>query len=192
MTGDQSEALYHLGYEWWMFRNLHELLRHLPNDTDPVRNAMIESLAMHGRDLIDFFYDGSRLMGDDYSLETFGLARAAATDPVLTEWRTHTNKRVAHVTSVRTQQRYNWPTEELLKVLVARIQDFRNAIGGSFPSNWGGDMPESASAHLVIRPNAVPQSRTVGTGTDVGTAMREIHNVVRFTVDLGNDKPTRY
>jgi hypothetical protein len=85
LTHEQKAILHHLGYEWWMFRAGLELLQRVPGAHDPVRNVLIESIAVHGRALIYFFFHPAT-KPTDWNATHLGLT--TATEPgVLTKWR---------------------------------------------------------------------------------------------------------
>src|SRR4029077_8120793 len=60
---DKDQALFDLGYEWRMFLKIHSLLTLVSRDEDPVRDAMVESLVLHARNLIETFYGNE---GDEF------------------------------------------------------------------------------------------------------------------------------
>lgn len=71
-----EQVLHHLGYEWWMFRNTLWILQRLEQrKSDPVRNAIVESLVVHGRNLGEFFFASSYY---DAGAKLLGLEREKA------------------------------------------------------------------------------------------------------------------
>ncbi len=68
--GTINDILHHFGYEWWMFRATSDLVAMLPDNPDPLRNAVIESMVMHGRALHDFFCADRQQ--DDWIVEDLG------------------------------------------------------------------------------------------------------------------------
>ena len=54
----RDEALEHVGYEWRMYRTVSTILEQISDEPDPVRDALVESLVVHARNLVEFFsYD---------------------------------------------------------------------------------------------------------------------------------------
>lgn len=141
LTTCQADVLSHLGYEWWMFRSMLQLLGGLARKGDPVRNAMVESLLMHGRALISFFHDG-RNKPSDWLVEDLnhGLT-STTTPPELQNWRNAANQRVAHLTTVRAIPLNDIDTGTVLTFISERIDEVRQCLGTDFPQNWLGDSP---------------------------------------------------
>src|ERR1700720_745553 len=77
----EEQVLHHLGYEWWMFRTMHHWLLALPEDEDPARFALVESLVVHGRNLGEFFFGEQE--GPERHVGLLGLDREEWPEPVL-------------------------------------------------------------------------------------------------------------
>jgi hypothetical protein len=80
LTAEQTKTLEHVGYEWWMFRATHDCLKGWPAPTppgeeDPIRNAVLESLVIHGGNLIDFFHRRPDPRKGDLHCEMVGVRR---------------------------------------------------------------------------------------------------------------------
>jgi hypothetical protein len=157
LNESQKKVLYHLGYEWWMFRTTHFLLTLLPASddpgdpvrNDPVRNALVESLAVHGRGLVYFFYFKKR---EDTDWNVTDLGIALEEEPTkLKDWRQDTNKRVVHLTDKRANPLQAWRVAEAQCFLQAKIEEVRQALGQDIPDDWIGDHTASTQL-LVLRP----------------------------------------
>jgi hypothetical protein len=139
----KEQVLFHLGYEWWMFRATDALLQNLPPNAegDPVRNALVESLHIHGRALIDFFYkaktDKTDWVVDDLNCGVTTIEISAG----LKAWRKNTNKRVAHLTDTRTISCAQFEVATTRKAIYERIGAVRKALGAAMPKDWHGDDP---------------------------------------------------
>ena len=142
LSESQKKVLYHLGYEWWMFRTTRDLLTRLPTSDDPVRNALVESLAIHGRGLVYFFYWKKR---DETDWNASDLTNFASEgEPcALKDWRRDTNQRVAHLTAKRANPLQEWRVAEAESLLQAKIDEVRQALGQELPDDWIGDRPAS-------------------------------------------------
>src|SRR5258706_16094438 len=105
---ERANGVFHVGYEWWMFRASHALVQSLSNDDDPLRNALIESMVMHGRVLTEFFYfKKNDNYPDDINAEDLGMTRPS-TPPELKKWWDDAGKRGAHVSKKRFGTSVNW------------------------------------------------------------------------------------
>jgi len=141
---DHEEILFHLGYEWWMFRAAHDLLKNW-GEEGPVRNALVESLAIHGRGLVDFFYKEEhekkeKGRKDDWRVTDLDLALTSPCPPVLSKWKEDVNKRVAHLTECRKNALLTeWKAKEVREELQRRIYEVKKKIGDNMPTGWTGD-----------------------------------------------------
>lgn len=141
LNESQKRVLFHLGYEWWMFRTTHDLLTQLPTSDDPVRNALLESLAIHGRGL-SFFFCCEKNMKTDWNVTDLQIDVALDREPsALKAWREGVNKRVAHLTSVRANPLQEWGVTEARRILQDRIEKVRQALAQDLPDDWIGDRP---------------------------------------------------
>jgi hypothetical protein len=61
----------HVVYELWMFRAVGQALITPLQMSQPLRNALIESFAIHLRNLIDFFYPAQIQADDVFAAEFF-------------------------------------------------------------------------------------------------------------------------
>lgn len=143
-------VLDHLGYEWWMFESTGLMLSALPDGPGPVRNALLESLVIHGRQLIDFFYSASKPLSDDWTVDMLGhgLSRQRI-PPDLMAWRTDANKRIAHMTASRRSPLAEWDIQSIAQHLESRMEEVRRAMGDDFPAVWSGNAPRISSLLLA-------------------------------------------
>jgi len=168
LTEDHEAILYHLGYEWWMFRSMYNFLMRLPDTDDPVRNALLESLVIHGRGLIDFFFCEAKKRDNktDWVIDDLGhgLKHETVIPAELIDWRWHTNKRIAHITSSRNDPLTEWKVAEVRRLLEERILCVRNALKGDIPGDWPGDSPTTTNLIGIVGPTASAESRrdTIG------------------------------
>lgn len=134
---DLRTASNHLQYEIWMFSELPELLRTAEALPAVHRNALVESFAIHIRDLIGFFYAGTSPHGDDIIAEDFfpepDIWRNAipAKSDYLEELRIRANKEVAHLTYTRLQltpDNGRWDYDRAFEVLNEIIATFRSIV----------------------------------------------------------------
>ena len=146
-----DDALEHVGYEWWMFRELFALLDGLPDAPDPVRNALLESLAIHGRVLGRFFTTFTSRRREKFNAEDFGL-EIVSEPAVMTEWRQEMNGRVAHLLKQRVDPKGDWKAVDVRAFLDARIQAFKTQLGGAVAKDWIGDARVRGSALIKERP----------------------------------------
>jgi len=138
-TPEEEKALHHLGYEWWMFRSTHAIVTALDWDDDPVRNALVESLVIHGRNLIDFFYTPP--IKDDLVANHVRCRQQPPSyiPSALKEWREQAHKRIAHLTETRFEDYKMWKAGEVRSELETRLAGVRTAMGADMPEGWKGD-----------------------------------------------------
>lgn len=161
LSAKQSDVLFHLGYEWWMFRATYTLLQQLPLSDDPVRNALLESLLIHGRGLIDFFFDFGH-QPTDWVVSDLGSGLSIkARTPELTLWRIDVNKRVAHLTDTRKASLTDINIEPIFTELEKCISEVKATLKADIPSDWIGDKD---TATLLI--NTIVMGAT---GSTLGT-----------------------
>jgi hypothetical protein len=143
----RDEILEHLGYEWWMFRCAHDLLSRLHGDGDPVRNALVESMAMHGRNLAHFFHAPKRPRSDDWNIEDLGLESTPMPEN-LRAWCADVHTSVAHVTQARIDVFDVRTPGEIRPHLHGRIQAVQVHVGKDMPRGWIG---HRATESLLLR-----------------------------------------
>lgn len=146
LTELQTQILTHVEYEWWMFRSVFELLPVLNLESgNPVRCALLESLVIHGRNLISFFYREKKkekkgVEQTDWNITDFasyGLVLKTKEIPKsLDEWYENANKRVAHLTTTRGNPLSEWNAECVHSALCAEFTKFRELLGEDFPIVW--------------------------------------------------------
>lgn len=142
LTGNETEVLRHLGYEWWMARSTHNILLDMTPIADPVRNALIESMNIHIRGLVSFFCDKPRK--DDWSVSHLNRNLKSVEIPDnINALMIDINKRVAHLTARRADFFHEWHVEQALEFIERKMLEVRTALAADFPSDWNGDAPET-------------------------------------------------
>lgn len=119
----------HLTYELAMLWRAPRAIESAPDVT--LRNCAIEALALHARNLIDFFYTDPQK--DDVAAAHFfsdpnswPLKRPTCPD-ILETVKTRANKEVSHLTYARLlvpPDARHWPAQELLEALDAALKVF--------------------------------------------------------------------
>lgn len=171
LTEVQEEILHHLGYEWWMFRATHALLLGMPVSDDPKRNALLESLLMHTRQLIDFFFKVESEKGprqSDLTVEKLdcGLSRQEERkDGDLWKWREMVNKRVLHLTEARRMPIAEWHLELPRRALQRCIDEIKEKL--PVPPGWIGDAPVGPTGSALQ-----PPSQPIGATGPAGPSTR--------------------
>jgi hypothetical protein len=122
---DYSEE--HLRYEFQMLRFVAEKI---PSAEGFARSALIESFAVHFRNLADFFYP-NKLLADDLTAADFFDSPSAwnptAASKLLDESRVRANKEISHITYQRKGERdptKPWQVSSLLHEIEALAQQF--------------------------------------------------------------------
>lgn len=169
MSGNRPELLHNLGYEWWMFRNAKIILDELDGfRDDPVRNALVESLVLHGRGLIDFFFKKAarpqRKRPKDWTAADLGIDLLDLDDKDfedLNTWRENANKHVLHMTEERAQDSVSWLSGVVLKHLEERFRVVQATVGRDLAADWIGNW-QVASRLLVNHEPAPLQDRASG------------------------------
>jgi hypothetical protein len=156
--------LEHIGYEWWMFRADFERLSVSDGKDRIASNAYVESLAVHGRALIHFFYElkNSKTHDDDSLASDYGLPRpSVAPDTVIAKWKRATDKRIAHITKQRLNDDDDWnawPTDALYNELTLRVRELEAVI----EKRWPGTKLDYIDSvpRIVTGPNTTTQSKS--------------------------------
>lgn len=136
-----DELVHNLGYEWWMLRSAVHLLDRIdPRLHDPVRNALVESLVLHGRNLIHFFFSGRADWRGDWNAEkSLSMPRLNITDyPTINDWYEKANLHVLHLTTERANPVARWPSHELMKILEERVNTMSLQLADQLPEDWIG------------------------------------------------------
>ena len=137
----EQETLEHLGYEWWMFRCTWSALSTFPREADFVRNALLESLVIHARSLIEFFY-AAKPRPDDWTVDKLGHGLSRQSMPACVRtWKTEADKRVAHMTAYRRNPLAEWNVELIARHLEYKLENVKQALGDGFPPDWSGNDP---------------------------------------------------
>lgn len=136
----QAYSRDHLLYEITMMVNCAQILRTSLQSSSPelaraLTNAIIESFAIHVRNLVDFLYPGVNIHGDDVIADDFfPRGKRPATFPTLSSIlevaRKRAHKQVSHLTtgrlsgiSPRKEWRHTELVTEVLKILVQLAKD---------------------------------------------------------------------
>ncbi len=152
-----EQVLHHIGYEWWMFRTMARLLSDLPDSDDPVRNALVESLLLHARNLADFFFE--RKNGKNPRAEDFGVTYEPK-PPLIKNWWVRASQDALHVERARFRPNTRDPLEvdAVWSIFGAKINELRAAT--SIPLAWIGDYD--------ARTQLIPSDRFVSSPGPVG------------------------
>jgi len=162
LTKDEDRVLYHAGYEWWMFRAALVGARALDGtayQNDPIRNLIVEGLAVHGRSLVYFFCHEKKKGLNDWNATDLGMKLATPEPTILKEWRETANQRVAHLTGTRATSLATLniePVEAQLQTLIAAL---RTHLKTDMPLDWIGDR---STASAVLGPVGAPTPTTSG------------------------------
>ena len=154
LTGAQNSALFHFGYEWWMFRCMQDcaLMVASAADDDPVRNAILETLIGHGRVLIDAFYNRPKGLSKtgDWNASTFGVPLQDQVPDALCTWRVNADKRLAHLTDTRALRLNEWPLTEVSRTLKEQMDSLLRHIGTAWPECWPDRFQRTATNLLSV------------------------------------------
>lgn len=177
MVLECDDLMHHLGYEWWMFRSTLAALKRLNSDQldgrdDPVRNALVESMVLHGRALIDFFFKrGGTSHKSDWTVESFelpDLKRKKVTEKSFeASWHAMASKRVMHMATERSEPAGSWDGDKLYELLDAEITSLFAHLPGSRNDDWLGNA--STESLLLARAFSKGRSRE-GPVTPTGPA----------------------
>ena len=142
-----EEVLEHLGYEWWMFREAYELLRHAGAEHSATRNALVESLAIHGRVLTQFFYRPRR-RSTDWNVESLGMTLLAHDQEPseLADWYDKTSQHVAHLTEHRVIALASLSARKVRELLATCIDRVKTELAAELQENWIGNRPTALAA----------------------------------------------
>lgn len=136
-------ALDHLAYEVWMFESVIVAMSSNITGNGILNNAIIESFAMHIRNIIQFFYKDNPQPSDVVAADCF--SDPSTWDNIcpqitvnLQKAKSRAHKEIAHLTYDRikvTPEKKPWPYQEIYKDLVYLLQIFLNSV----PSNLLSD-----------------------------------------------------
>jgi hypothetical protein len=143
---NRSVVLDRIGYSWWMLRATTRILSHIGREhtEDPVRRALVESLAMNDRVLVEFFsnHEKHEKDGTECGLRVRDLDLPEATTQKLEQWppifRTWWDRASAYAVHA------DWPEEKVLwddaLVLEAeldkRMKTLREVFNSDVPEQW--------------------------------------------------------
>jgi hypothetical protein len=151
-----AEILKHVGYEWWMMQSTRKLLNSMSFDADPVRNAVLESLLVHARALIDFFWKipNQKPMISDWIVDNLGSNLKRDEMPSdIKDWREEVNKRIAHITDRRLDLLEDWHLDIIWSSLENKLAHVKSTLGTTFPDSWIGD---GSTNSRYVSHNSVP------------------------------------
>ena len=123
-----------------MFRETYELLRHAGVEHGPTRNALVESLAIHGRALIEFFYLEDHK--NHWNLRDLGLKPIGHSNlpDALEQWQDATNEYVAHLTEGRVKElAAKLPARATREALEKCVEWVKTEMAAALPADWIGD-----------------------------------------------------
>jgi hypothetical protein len=205
MSTDKHTILDRVGYAWWMFRASHDLLQNMREDPNPVRkriveNALVESRAMNGRLLIEFFYwpksheDSDMRVGDvlprSASRERAEFQRGNC-PAALKTWKERADKLGAHATVPTGAPRAWDDAPQVHRILADQIQRMRDAVGSDMPDPWNGN-DVTAILHVEAEePNLSAVHAAMGPAssfTSSATASLTFASVPRRTKKRDDDK----
>jgi len=150
LTSLESEILEHLGYEWWMIRETSFVLLNIPDIVNPIRNALLESINIHIRNLTGFFFhskDKSQsFYKGDWTITQLNHNLTTTEMPdMLKNYAIEVNKRMVHITDQRSKTLPKWDIEIASNLLKERISQVKMAFATDFPDKWSGDADEMTS-----------------------------------------------
>lgn len=143
---DRDLAAYskeHLAYEISMLRDCAVLLNYSSTGLAPalqcqLRNALLESFAIHVRNLVDFLYPTNvhfnDVLADDYFEGQSRPSNFPSLPSVLDEARKRAHKQVSHLTAERlagTQPGKQWPLGEIVKATIGVLLEFTRAAAAT-------------------------------------------------------------
>jgi hypothetical protein len=121
----------HVVYELWMFRAVGQALITPLQMSQPLRNALIESFAIHLRNLIDFFYPAQIQADDVFAAEFFDdpheWEKVSTISSALSSARIRAHKEVSHLTRKRiagTPPEKGWNVPELMREMKGVLNQF--------------------------------------------------------------------
>ena len=158
--------LVHVGYEWWMFRATYAQLQTISEKPDVVQNALIESLAIHGRGLILFFYESRSAHSCDVTCKDYGMRRTklSAKEKALSDWKRDADKRIAHVTDARLHDLTQWRTGAVHDALKGKIDELRTLLKAEIPQPWIAD-DSTDTIHPLVRREPTESAVITTSGT---------------------------
>jgi hypothetical protein len=153
----------HLLYELQMFRLVARALPTTPDNFE--RYALIESCAIHTRNLIDFFYNKSPMADDVIAADFFGNATTwKVTIPSsLDQARVRANKEVSHLTLQRKSGAHPdkaWPLDVYYKAVQAVAVTFVNSAS---PKKLHADVKNWVAGRVAVVSAGFSTNTTSGT-----------------------------
>jgi hypothetical protein len=138
-----TEVLTHLCYEWAMFCRTQRILQGGAVADRTVANALVESNAIHGRALIDFFYPEECFADNGWTSLRFNvdLGRSGDRPPPLRRWYKATSQLVAHLTPGRVTQVRELDHRKVAELLRGYIDQVRAKVGDAMPKDCGEEYP---------------------------------------------------
>jgi hypothetical protein len=137
------KATEHLKYEYSMLLAVAEALSSSLALNGFLKNALLESFAIHFRSLVDFLYRPANARSDDMAAEDFFDDQARWSEvrptisPILDRGRRRAHKEIAHLTYARlaiTESEKDWPFSEITTE-IRRLMDLFQETSGWNLSN---------------------------------------------------------
>lgn len=181
-----TDALQHVGYEWRMYRTMGTLAENLKGIDDPVRDAILESLALHARALSEFLFCRSQAKEMRNVLGIADQREPSAIKSFLIE----ANQFVNHLSPKRITK-IKWDYEPVTKCFETRLRELRDAQ--IIPATgWDGDedILENIICWNRVRNIECPQSSQSGSGTQRPTEYKPLLGVVEATGSTGSVTPS--
>ena len=138
------KASEHLKYEYSMLLAVTEALSAGLVLNQFLKNALLESFAIHFRTLVDFLYPPANARSDDMAAEDFfdNPARWSEMRPaisqILNSGRRRAHKEIAHLTYARlaiTESEKDWPFGEMTAEICSLMDLFQEASGWQLTDN---------------------------------------------------------
>jgi hypothetical protein len=137
----------HVYYEAWMLVKSAELILPVPPPPTVQNNALLESFAVHFRNLWDFICVNRKTSDDvvvgDYLIDADKVDELRSSVPsFLTEYHTHVHKMIAHLSYKRvryTTEEYRWPFVDIANEMRRVMDHFQKVVSKSLLGpEWKG------------------------------------------------------
>lgn len=136
----------HLCYEIWMVHHMgHSLATGLAGQ-GPIHNALVNSFAVHVRNLIEFLYDqkgdskSDAILAEDYfEIAADWTSKRQELPPVLRQAKIRCEKQVAHLTYTR-ERKETWDFVMIVKELHIALSVFMASVDRSLLGTYFGQI----------------------------------------------------